>query len=101
MGGCAASHNALIECVPARKVTPARTPKRRITDAAAANRVVGRPQHPGLSSIAYCCKIITPGDVSALTMQAALVELMTMQLIPLEPLPIRKEPVPVAVVSQL
>ncbi len=101
MGGCAASHNAVIECVPQGKVTPTRTPKRQITDAAAANRVVDRPQDSGLSSIAYCCKIITLGDVSALTMQAALVELMTMQLIPLEPLPTRKAPVPVTVVSQL
>ena len=63
--------------------------------------LVGRPQHLDLSSIAYCCKIITLGDLSALTMQAALVELMTTQLVPLDPLPTRKEPVPVTDVSQL
>ncbi len=49
---------------------------------------------------AYCCRIITLGESSPLKMQAALVELMTMQLAPLLPLPIRNEPVPVAVVSQ-
>ena len=62
---------------------------------------LGRPQGLSLNSVAYCCKIITPGPVSVLTMQATFVELMTTQLRPPPPLPNRKEPVPAAVVSQL
>jgi hypothetical protein len=65
----------------------------------AAGFVAGRPQGFGLCSVAYCCRIITLGGLSVLMMQASFVELMTMQLVPLEPLPSRKEPVLGAVVS--
>ena len=77
------SHTQRPYRVRTRAEVTARATKRQIADAAAANHLVGRPQHPDLSSIAYCCKIITLGELSVFTMQAALVEVMTMQLVAL------------------
>jgi hypothetical protein len=42
--------------------------------------MVDRPQGSSANSVAYCCRIITVGESSVLTMQTALVELMTAQL---------------------
>jgi hypothetical protein len=53
----------------------------------AASLATGRPQGFGLCRAAYCCSMITPGELSVFMMQASLVELMTMQLVPLELLP--------------